>query len=344
MGSLWHQNLKRNVSNKCYYDLLTSWQQILEVTTISKPMNMPLWYNPHISKSIFFQKNMYLNGCILIADVCNMDGQVLSCDVLVEFFRHHCGFLDYYRLKTGLINYFKKFNITGPVFKPIQPTLTGLLSKHRKGIKIFYELLVERANIKNVKDYQRKWSNVLSKELSHAEWKKIFTICFDLIKDNDLVWLQYRIIHKILGTRSLLFKMSKAETNLCRNCGLSEETIEHLFFHCAKVKEFLLNVNRWAEPLTGIKCQFTIQEVLLGVIRVGSHSDALNILLLLIKDYIFQETLKGFSLNITAFSHKLHQIYKEQEFLATINLQLPTSLRKWTLFKGLVYTQLANTD
>ena len=146
------------------------------------------------------------------------------------------------------------------------------------------------------------------------EWKKIFTICFDLIKDNDLVWLQYRIIHKILGTRSLLFKMSKAETNLCRNCGLSEETIEHLFFHCAKVKEFLLNVNRWAEPLTGIKCRFTIQEVLLGVIRVGSHSDALNILLLLIKDYIFQETLKGFSLNITAFPINYTRYIKSKSF------------------------------
>ena len=197
---------------------------------------------------------------------------------------------------------------------PIQPTLTGLLSKNRKGTKIFYELLVERANIKNLEDYQRKWSNVLSKELSHAEWKKIFTICFNLIKDNDLVWLQYRIIHKILGTRSLLFKMSKTETNLCRNCGLSEETIEHLFFHCAKVKEFLLNVDRWIEPLTGITCRFTIQEVLLGIIQVSNHSDALNILLLLIKDYIFQVTLKGSSLNITAYSHKLHQIYKEQEF------------------------------
>ena len=122
---------------------------------------------------------MYVNGCILIADVCNMDGQILSCDVLVEFFRHHCSFLHYYRLKTGLTNYFKKFKITGPVFKPIQPTLTGLLSKNRKGTKIFYKLSVERANIKNLEDYQRKWSKALSKELSNVEWKKIFTICFN---------------------------------------------------------------------------------------------------------------------------------------------------------------------
>ena len=55
MGSLWHQNLKKNVSNKFYYDLLTSWQQILEVTTISKPMNMPLWYT-HLEVHFFSEK------------------------------------------------------------------------------------------------------------------------------------------------------------------------------------------------------------------------------------------------------------------------------------------------
>ena len=138
--------------------------------------------------------------------------------------------------------------------------------------------------------------------------------------------------------------MSKTVTNLGRNCGLSEETIEHLFFHCDKVKEFLLNVDKWMEPLTSITCRFTIQEVLLRIIQVGNHSDALNILLLLIKDYIFEVTLKRSSSNITAFCHELHQIYKEQEFLATINSQLSTFLRKWTLFKDLLHTQLANIE
>ena len=156
MASLWHQNLKKNVSNKFYYDLLTSWKQILEVNTINKPINMALWYNPHISKSNFFQKNMYINGCIFISNVCNMYGQILSCDVLVEFFHHHCSFLDYYRLKTGLTNYLKKFKIAGPVFKPIQPTLPGLLSKIGKGTKLFYKLLVERANIKTTRGNGQK--------------------------------------------------------------------------------------------------------------------------------------------------------------------------------------------
>ena len=77
---------------------------MLEVITFGEPMNMSLWYYQNISKSTFFQKNIYVNGRIFIADVCNIDAEVLSCDELVEYFRNHCDFLDYYRLKTGLTN------------------------------------------------------------------------------------------------------------------------------------------------------------------------------------------------------------------------------------------------
>ena len=138
--------------------------------------------------------------------------------------------------------------------------------------------------------------------------------------------------------------MSETETNLCRNWGLSEETIEHLFSHCVKVKEFLPKIYRWIESLTGTTCQFTIQEVLLGIIQVDNHSEKFNLLLILLKDYIFKVARKGSIFNTTAFSHKLYQIYIEQEYLATINSQLPTFLRKWALVKDVVHARLANTQ
>ena len=168
------------------------------------------------------------------------------------------------------------------------------------------------------------------------EWKLIFTICFELIKDNDLIWLQYRIIHKILGTKSLLYKMSKTESHLCRNCGLAEETIEHLFFYCIKVQQFLTNFYRWIYSLTGIPCQFTIQDVLLGIIQPINQSETFNILLLLLKDYIFESAKRGSILNMTAFSQKIHQIYLEQEFLATVNSQLPKFRKKWAMLKNVI--------
>ena len=81
----------------------------------------------------------------------------------------------------------------------------------------------------------------------------------------------------------------------------------------------------------------------MGIIQVRNHSETFNILLILLKDYIFEVARKGSVFNTTAFSHKLYQIYIEQEYLATINSQLPKFLRKWALVKDLVHVQLADT-
>ena len=62
-------------------------------------------------------------------------------------------------------------------------------------------------------------------------------------------------LHKILGTKTLLFKMSIENNNVCRNCELAEETIEHLFFYCVKVKKFLselyscIRALNWGGPI-----------------------------------------------------------------------------------------------
>ena len=61
MGPLWHK--KSSTTNSFYCDLLTDWQKIMEVMAYNKPMNMPLWYNPHLSAISFFNKDMYLCGC-----------------------------------------------------------------------------------------------------------------------------------------------------------------------------------------------------------------------------------------------------------------------------------------
>ena len=125
------------------------------------------------------------------------------------------------------------------MIKPIQPAVSAILNKEIKGTKVFYNLLLEGDTEYNFSDLQRKWLKVTTQKFSREDWKKIFNICFKSIQDNNNIWLQYRIIYRILGTRSLLFKMSITDTNLCRNCMLAEETIEHLFFECCKVRDLL---------------------------------------------------------------------------------------------------------
>ena len=58
---------------------------------------------------------------------------------------------------------------------------------------------------------------------------------FKTVKDNYLIYLQYKINNQILGTRSLLFKMSITDDKHYSFCKEQEETISHLFFDCNQV-------------------------------------------------------------------------------------------------------------
>ena len=71
-------------------------------------MNMPLWYNLHISRLPLFNKNLY-EGCIHIADIFKSDGKILSGNEIYDLYYQHCNFLEYHRLKTGLSNYMVQF-------------------------------------------------------------------------------------------------------------------------------------------------------------------------------------------------------------------------------------------
>ena len=60
--------------------------------------------------------------------------------------------------------------------------------------------------------------------------------CFKTLQTNDLVWFQYRIIHRILEV--YLKKLNICATSSCNICNISEETLLHLFTSCSVVIHF----------------------------------------------------------------------------------------------------------
>lgn len=75
---------------------------------------------------------------------------------------------------------------------------------------------------------QEKWDSMFDIDL--AEWKQIYSWVFKVCKDTYLQWLQSRIIHRILGTNALLYKMNKCSSDLCTFCQGASEIIYHLFW------------------------------------------------------------------------------------------------------------------
>ena len=96
--------------------------------------------------------------------------------------------------------------------------------------------------------------------------KGIHDLCNKSIQDNELIWFQYRVIHKILGTNSLLYKMKKFNSHLCRLCQETEEIETHLFYQCKIAANLIINLCSWIYISTGIQCQPTLQEVIFGKI------------------------------------------------------------------------------
>ena len=52
---------------------------------------------------------------------------------------------------------------------------------------------------------------------------------------------QFKILHGILFTNSILFKMTLAPSFCC----LEIESPEHIFYECAKVKDFWNDFGKW---------------------------------------------------------------------------------------------------
>ena len=78
-------------------------------------------------------------------------------------------------------------------------------------------------------NYQQKWNLDLDIFTDNFSWKKIYKICFKSLNDNNIIWLQYKILQRILGTKQQLFKMNLSNSEYCRICNSSPETLVHLF-------------------------------------------------------------------------------------------------------------------
>jgi hypothetical protein len=66
----------------------------------------------------------------------------------------------------------------------------------------------------------------------YLNWKSIYSLPLKVTKDPKLLWLQYRITHRILGTNVLLKNINIRNNDNCSLCNSNPETINHLFWEC----------------------------------------------------------------------------------------------------------------
>ena len=113
-------------------------------TSQYSPENEPLWLNPNLSSTKLFLSNCSRKGVASISYIMFNNGNFLSeSQIITKAFNIKTNYLEYHRVGSCTKIYLnktksneKKINI-----KPAIPNQINLLSKSKKGCKVFYHVL-----------------------------------------------------------------------------------------------------------------------------------------------------------------------------------------------------------
>ena len=336
--------LLKNITNPFWHNVLNIWAEInyqTQIRTNDEILQTCIWYNSHIFKTPTFFPDWFKKGIYLIGDITERDGQILKLEDLNKKFNANLNFLNYYTVCQSVKNFISKHKQSSEswIFEsPTYPLHLKYLLDTKKPCKIFYSIL-NKTVVKETPLCQIVWNELLLSKYSNNEltdkWLMIYKVCFKTVEDNELIWFQYRILYKILGTKEYLKRTKLSLESECNLCKDGIQDVKHLFVECPAVAQLWENLGKWIHNKLGLF--FTIDETmrLFGYLKYDSHFWPLNFLLLITRKYIFWCTTKQYPPDIYFLQKELKRKYIEQELLHKTKSKSFAFQKKWALWDNI---------
>ena len=334
LGTNYYSSLKLKHNNIFWNDVFKAWHQLsknLKLRTKYDILPQPLWYNPIISDYSIFISTWFNAGITNIRDLIDdRSGSILTAEEISQRFSINISFLDYHRVKLNIKRFLSQHKDLYSDLKynplPMIPFHISVFLRHRKGAKDMYSTF----NIKKDKLVcLQKWSNELNLNIGQSEQQTIMKACFNPSNDHTLIWFQYRLIHRILGTRDYTTKIKITSTSKCRLCNNATETIAHLFYYCQKTLDLWNKLRQWISQNTNLTLPNRIDFILLGYYVIEPNFIPINFIFLITKRYIFTCALFQKTLNLPSLKEKLKNSYQDHEMIAKINFTSEKFNKRW---------------
>ena len=267
---------KRNV---CDIDILSTSLWSNSLITIG---HKPVYYHKFVEKKILF-----------IHDLLNERNVFYTHEEIESTFKLGSNFMQYLSLISAVKTFLRKhsdypqFRKTfGPVL-PLSMTILEKCSSCRGIYKVLsYTHVIPTA--------QKTYSN---EGLSFQKdvWKQYYIMPFQCTRDTSPLYFQYKILHRVLATNSVLFKIGIADSDACTFCQQFSETIQHIFFDCEKTSSFLSDVHRGLLAKTNINVKFDRKCIIFGnnYEYAPISKESLNMFLLLLENLFTYRKLEN---------------------------------------------------
>ena len=126
---------------------MTSWVTLCEnipIRSNTEILSTLLWYSPKISKAILNLPNWSKQGIIVVGDLLDNRGNIISQTKLEDKYTHlKMNFLEYLQIKSCVESYVKKYKKDGLFYfqQPCLPTHLLPIFSHNSGSKHYYNIL-----------------------------------------------------------------------------------------------------------------------------------------------------------------------------------------------------------
>ena len=175
---------------------------------------------------------------------------------------------------------------------------------------------------------EQKWCHSLHFGHNMNFWKQIYKIIFQTIYDNNLIWFQYRIVRRILGTQKHLCKMKISNNEAFRLCGQDCEIINHLFVDCCRVENLWKQMQSWIKTEMHFDLNLGDTEKILGCAFMEHSFWPLNFILIITRYYIFMCAKYNKEIYFSQLQKLIRSKYTEQKLL----YQCTNVILLWTVF------------
>jgi hypothetical protein len=274
------------IKNKFLTDVLEAWCRVHYVPPdqleddLDRKMQI-IWYNSDIrinNRPVFF-KAWYTKNITYINDLLLESGKFHRYEHFREFLEINTHFLQYCGLITAIHWKFQSAIANVDDIHDIV-NMSFVRTMCTSG-QVFYSQLLEKT------DFNCKWLNLFG--IDRTLTSSIFKIIFTCTIDTKLQNFQYKLLHQILPTKSLLYKMHVKDNDLCNFCIDCSDSLVHIYYDCPFAREFWVEVQNLISTFVtpdDLNQIMRKENIILGYLSSDSWGDTINFILLFARHFL----------------------------------------------------------
>ena len=321
--------------NQFWINVLTAWNTFVKCNLPENredSLTSVLWYNHRIKvgKKYVHYKHWASKGVNFVCDLLDEQGNFLTMENFKATFNVRTNFLEYGGIIRAVKESFKSFlkGENGNIFFPIIPFNFKTILRDKKGSTCIYNILASAKRV--VYKFIDKWETKLNVNIPVSKWSVICNIPFMITTDCRLRWFQYRLVHRILGVKSFLYRIGKGDNDLCTFCQVETETLVHLFCTCEIVSTFWKQFRDWIKNDLNMELLLNNEAILFGIFN--KNWGTLNLILLLCRYHIYKMKMNGGKPSLTLLQRDIQSYYSLEKYIFTTNGDTAKFHLKWDRF------------